>query len=283
MRTLAVTISSRSMLDCSHIALNCPPWSYNANGVSNACVCQLPSILCPTFTDPASMTRILSQDMMVRNRCAMQRIVFPVNSRWIVAWILASVSRSGQIRPSLASPRLYLPTAAVASSSQTISTPWPPNPTYLTPQYWPAEDVSLIGRIALTSFTNARARLIKERSPTPVTGLEYPRDGFPHSLRFDPSSSMTVSRVNRFLALATSSSITHARRRASYKWASAYVSNGSKLLRKVPANNSGSCGMIEILDLKVPSPILLMSTPSILMKPDESLAVRNAEMVDLLD
>lgn len=78
----ALTISSRDIADWSHIPRNIPWLSYNSSGTPNS------------PTRPLSMTRIRSQDMMVRRRCAMHSKVLPVNSRCIVLWIWASVSRS---------------------------------------------------------------------------------------------------------------------------------------------------------------------------------------------
>jgi hypothetical protein len=78
----ALTISSRDIADWSHIPRNIPRSSYNSSGTPNS------------PTRPLSMTRIRSQEMMVRRRCAMHSKVLPVNSRCIVLWIWASVSRS---------------------------------------------------------------------------------------------------------------------------------------------------------------------------------------------
>ena len=56
---------------------------------------------------------------------------------------------------------------------------------------------------------------------------------------------------------------------------------GSKLVLREPENNIGSCGMIDILERRSCSPIVLMSIPSIKILPSGSVSRKRAAiMVD---
>lgn len=61
---------------------------------------------------------------------------------------------------------------------------------------------------------------------------------------------------------------------------SGYSLNGSKLVRIVPENKMGSCGMIESLDRKSWSPISCISISSMMILPSLIANLNNAEIKD---
>jgi len=61
---------------------------------------------------------------------------------------------------------------------------------------------------------------------------------------------------------------------------SEYLLNGSKFVRIVPENNTGSWGMMESLDRNSCSPNSCISTPSIVMLPSLIANLNKAEIKD---
>jgi len=61
---------------------------------------------------------------------------------------------------------------------------------------------------------------------------------------------------------------------------SEYSLNGSKLVRNVPENNTGSWGMMEILDRKLCNPNSCISIPSIMILPSLKANLNKAKIKD---
>lgn len=67
---------------------------------------------------------------------------------------------------------------------------------------------------------------------------------------------------------------------AFHKISSLCFSNGSKLYLIEPENNTGSWGMMEILDLRSLNPTLLMSTPSMVIVPSIGVSLNIDAIMD---
>jgi len=122
-----------------------------------------------------------------------------------------------------------------------------------------------------TFFTRARARLTRDLCPTPTVNAT---SQYRYLLRLVPSSSISVSRLNDLACPELVALVRHALFIASCKTSSPWESKGSRLLRRVPLKSTGSWGIIAILDLRVFNPIFEMSTPSIVILPEDSLTIR---------
>jgi hypothetical protein len=103
----------------------------------------------------------------------------------------------------------------------------------------------------------ARARHWSWRYPT--LKLVLPSD----TLWLSPAGSSSTTCLNSTSA------------RAAHSAASVHWSNGSRLVRRVPVNSTGSCGMMEILDRRSWSPIRMVFTPSMCIRPHNGSTKRN--------